>query len=1413
MATCIVVTPFYFWPRISCTVYVRKYGVVELLQGIMTVIHCSFEGCARAVVRILKAEYNRRSLLKPLVWENTIKLPIEDVYTRLRIISRRKTDFQRQGMGDVDMYDIFVDPGDVLALVEGSPGSGKTTFCLKLAHDWANAKVPKERLFSEFEIVLLLKCRDIDGDIMEAINEQLLPEGEEVKKELMSYIQDINNQEKILIILDGLDELPERAENHVDRLLDRRILPFCSILVTSRQEKGIEVRQNIDFDVLFHIEGFTREDAFEYIRKHFRQFGPDHVAKGERLIQAIQRNPFLRALPSNPLNLLLLCVVFEDCEGDLPSGRTELYQIIVRCLLRRFCAKHDMEVPKDDDALEKQFEDSLLALGELAWICLLEDRLSFLEGELARFEMMYKDLVARKLGLVFKEASLKRLKPQHEYHFFHKTFQEYLAALYLAVKLLKGEINVFSEFQLDFRRHIAQEYRQVFLFVSGILGEEASVLFRQIGKSLQIQVWDWSKCSEIEGTFFTESFSESRNDEKMAMALCSFIPFPLTVDISFTSDGYHRSVEGNRWKAFLMVAKVCKSFSKLQHPLHLTVTEAYREHCDPYDILHYLASFARLHTFSISTAKLKHAVASVAFKGLSSNSTLLSFTLKTVYSISPSLAVIIGNGLAASKTLETVTFELIGEWGQAWASALETGLAADTPLKSVVLKIYGSMSKTATQALKRVLINAFLTSVVVMIYGEIQESVATAVSEGLALQTILKSFTMILYGNLSQSGMNSLERGFLKNSSLMALQVKVFGQLPDSWANVVENLISAKKSTTFSFYPNIKGNITEAKVACLCPVLPKAGLHLEQSLNLWGELSCNGAEELGKLLKDPLPSRLTVNIYGKVTDHVANSLVSYLKLHKTFPFLTFNIWGEMTRDGQTAFEWLSSGSPNHHVDLNVHDLTPDYCPDGFDYFTEVPSTLTPVLVKVKTSGTSELNLTTSSTGEDVGHVLGDGLTNSTSLTSLTLTVNNYSDKSGIWMRSLSDNLAKSTSLTTLSLTVNNYSGKIDDWMSLLGDGLAKNTSLLTLTLTVNKGGNWIQSLGDGLARNTSLSTLSLIVNKGGVWMRRLSDGLAKNTSLTTLTLAVNNYCGKSGGWMGSLGDGLAKNASLTRFNLAINNYTPKRGDWMLHLGNGFAKNTTLTSLAVVVNKSGDWLRSLFCILTENTSLTTLTLTVNKSGVWMKSLGYGLAENMSLTTLALTVNYYSDKSGIWMRSLGYGLEKNKSLTTFTLTINNYIGESGDWMQSLGDGLAKNTSLTALTLTVDNYSDKNEVWIEGLSDGFARNTSLATLTLTVNNYSDKSRVLLKGLGVNLAKSRSLTTLSLTINSCSEVSGNLLQELCDSLAKSETLTTLRLSINDHSDTSKGLGFDLSQCFVDCKSLTLLSLTVSLYGEANVC
>ena len=513
------------------------------------------------LVKLLKKEYTRRSQLRPLLWDSTIQLPIEQVYTRLKIVSRGKLAIQIKD-DDVNVFDIFKVPDigeEVMTIVEGSPGIGKTTFCLKLAYDWAHGNIPSECSFPKFEFVFLLKCRDIDGDIMEAISEQLLPRDMEKSVEkLLHFMKDIHNQERLmLIILDGLDELPEKSRHHVDELLHRRILPFCYVLATSRQERGIEARKTFIFDIHLEIKGYTRSNAIAYVRRHFETIGQS--PKGERLIEEMQQNTFLNALQNNPLNLLLLCVVYEDYEGKLPTSRTELYQVIVQCLLRRYCAKRNQPAPRNDIALERKFEKEILALGELAWLCLLSDRYGFRESELDEFESRYPGLVARELGLLYKEESLKRLKPQHEYCFLHKTFQEYVAAAYIAEKLANEQFNVFDHFPIT---ELVTKYPQVFIFVSGMLGEKATVLFTQIGEELKTSFqWDWNKhCSEEEATFFIESFNESGHPEQMAASLCKVIPFPKVLTLE-SYDDYNAF--------FVKVLMACKSFSNLQTPAEL----------------------------------------------------------------------------------------------------------------------------------------------------------------------------------------------------------------------------------------------------------------------------------------------------------------------------------------------------------------------------------------------------------------------------------------------------------------------------------------------------------------------------------------------------------------------------------------------------------------------------------------------------------------------------------------------------------------------------------------------------------------------------------------------------------------------------------------------------------------------------
>ena len=1080
----------------------------------------------------------------------------------------------------MNVYDIFraLSKGeDVMTLVEGSPGIGKTTFCLKLAHDWANKNTATTFTSPSFEFVLLLKCRDIDGDIMEAITEQLLPKDidENTTEKLLDFLRDIHNQERILIILDGLDELPEKSKHYVDELLHRRILPFCYVLATCRQERGIDVRKEFVFDVLLQIEGFTESDALEYIRKHFKSVDPEHCAKGEGLIEEIKENTLLHALRNNPLNLLLLCVIYEDYAGKLPSSRTELYQIIVRCLLRRYCTKHGRKAHEDDRDLEKEFVEDILALGMLAWKCLLNDRHSFREDELKELERKNEKLVARGLGLLYKEESLKRLNPQHEYCFLHKSFQEYLAASYIAYKLRKDEFNVFEHLGYA---DLVGKYPQVFLFVAGLLGEEALILFTQIGEN-RCSCWGnhWPNISYREATFFIESFVESGNAERMAATLCSFIPFPLEISI------YPRG-EDCDWicQHFVNVLKACQSFSTLQQPVKLTVTDSNNlDESEIATLTDLLISCSHVTTLSFSDRELTVKEANILFHGLAANPSLLEFILTVTNDIPPDAAAIIGKGLAASKTLRKVTFALSEEWREAWTAALEDGLSAVTPLTSVVLKIYGSMSETAIEALEKLFTNKSLTSVSLIICGDMQDSLAAAVCKGLEGPTFLNSLDLRVSGNLSNFCASLLERGLDKNRSLNCFRAFVYGQHPKNWHTVLKNLRFSKKApVVLDFHPDTGSKVTANHVASLRPVVLANGLipkhHL--TVNLWGEFCLEGSECLCDVLGQFPLSSLTLNIHGRLTDDFADCMARRFKPPNALSCLTLNIWGEMSLKGKDVLHEMSQNNPAVLLSVNDSCVVSDELFSGLDCSVNNSS-------PVKDNGKNELSLKINYyESEDRQDYLRDVLIQNASVTSLSVTVNNtirtFHRRRNSAMNFLAYGLhgfLANTLISTLSLTINNYSSFFQTTETVFCSSLRDLTSLRELTLTIN---NFEELVVDPVYEPISMSAF------------------AANKSLTTFTLTVNEYSVPDCKWVVYLVGDLEHNTSITTFNLTFN---------------------------ICDEVSEGWLHKLRSILPQSDSLKTLRLQVSDHCATSEGHIYDLSKlsltSKSLSSIDLTVTFY------------------------------------------------------------------------------------------------------------------------------------------------------------------------------------------------
>ena len=348
--------------------------------------------------------------------------------------------------------------------IEGDPGMGKTTYCNKLAYDWASKKPESGDCFPKFKMVLLLRCRDMssNSDLRKDICEQILPSdiGEEDKEGFFKWIK--HHQSAVLVVLDGLDELPNERWSEAGQLIQGRSAIFsqCHLVVTARHEAGIKVRKSCD--TLLEIVGFTKSDACNFISKYFKAKGKEGEKMAETLSNRLEEDKSLEELIANPLNTALLCLLCEYSDGILPEKKTTLYMDIVEYVLTRYTEKKNLKLETGQNPT-KVYEQQLKHLGSIALEGLFQQTMYFEKHQLGSHE---NDLPA--FGFLSLQHGRNRRKPCLYYAFMHKSFQEHFAAFYLCCQLLSEEM---SPEDLAADKRYFSDLKQVLLFTCGILAE------------------------------------------------------------------------------------------------------------------------------------------------------------------------------------------------------------------------------------------------------------------------------------------------------------------------------------------------------------------------------------------------------------------------------------------------------------------------------------------------------------------------------------------------------------------------------------------------------------------------------------------------------------------------------------------------------------------------------------------------------------------------------------------------------------------------------------------------------------------------------------------------------------------------------------------------------------------------------
>ncbi len=144
-----------------------------------------------------------------------------------------------------------------IVLVEGRPGSGKTTLANKLVYDWSRGKALK----NADKVFLISLRKDLTrSDMFEIFFRSNLQQ--------CIRVVDESQGKSTCFVLDGYNELNPNAKNYfkIVNIIDNQYLPESMVIITSRPEASIGLRANANMGI--EILGFTRKQFELYIKEY-----------------------------------------------------------------------------------------------------------------------------------------------------------------------------------------------------------------------------------------------------------------------------------------------------------------------------------------------------------------------------------------------------------------------------------------------------------------------------------------------------------------------------------------------------------------------------------------------------------------------------------------------------------------------------------------------------------------------------------------------------------------------------------------------------------------------------------------------------------------------------------------------------------------------------------------------------------------------------------------------------------------------------------------------------------------------------------------------------------------------------------------------------------------------------------------
>ncbi|MDR3560790.1 MAG: NACHT domain-containing protein [Negativicutes bacterium] len=344
----------------------------------------------------------------------------------------------------------------------GQPGAGKTTFLRRIGLD--ALLPPAEKRYNHDSIPVYVELKNL--------KDQHVHLSEMLKRELVSFNFPADFAEvalrngKLLVLLDGLDEVPGNNLDHViedirefiDKNSSNRFITSCR---TKFYQTWFAQFNDV---VLSEFDNFQIQTFLANWFRSAQDVERDSAGKFWTMLSRPENIATLE-LARRPLLLAFICL-FCDETLSLPANRSDLYEEALRILLVRWAAEKRIRKEPVWRGLTTRWETNLLE--QIAGQAFKNNKLFFykkaLVSEIDHFlndNLNAPNLDGNEiLDEIEVEQGLFIARTQNVYSFSHLTLQEYLAAKYFynngAIKDLA------KEYLFELR------WREVFLLLVGI---------------------------------------------------------------------------------------------------------------------------------------------------------------------------------------------------------------------------------------------------------------------------------------------------------------------------------------------------------------------------------------------------------------------------------------------------------------------------------------------------------------------------------------------------------------------------------------------------------------------------------------------------------------------------------------------------------------------------------------------------------------------------------------------------------------------------------------------------------------------------------------------------------------------------------------------------------------------------------